>query len=91
MQENEEIPASIVFRPDPETWRTWERVKATRGGTGNQAFMDVVHRVDASIRGRLDESALALYEAGKLTRTEYERACVRFQRAKSAARFSAES
>jgi hypothetical protein len=77
------ILTALTFRPSPATVEAWKRVCATRGGTGNQAFADFVHRTDDAIRKQLDPDALALYEAGKLDRTAYGRACVRYQQRKA--------
>jgi hypothetical protein len=74
----------LTFRPDAAALAAWRRVMVTQGGTQNEVFRRVAHRLDDAIRAQLDAEALPLYEAGQLDRTAWGAAAVRYHLRKRA-------
>jgi hypothetical protein len=74
----------FTFRFDQSVADTLQKVcRAQPSKSLNGALEIIIDQLDASIRQKLDPEALGFYEAGKLDRTEWRRACVRYQRAKA--------
>jgi hypothetical protein len=74
-----------VFIVSPEVGATWDNLSPTVGASSESAaFAQFVFGLDEELREKLDAEALALYERGKLSRTERVKAIERF-RARQAA------
>jgi hypothetical protein len=74
-----------IFHFTSDAEAAWSRIWPTRGAVSeSEALRQFIHALDESLRSKLDGPGIELFDRGELTRSEFSKACARYQRRKKA-------